>query len=70
MLFHLKVGHFTMDGTGNNDTMLPHPKTLLTDCSILTHFDLIDNCVCCDVHTIDLSCKAVVGHVPDDASET
>jgi hypothetical protein len=50
--------------------MLMHLKTLLMDCGILTHFDLINNRVCCYAHTIDLSCKAVVGHVPDDASET
>jgi hypothetical protein len=59
-----------MDGASNNDTMLTHLKTLLMDCGISTHFDPIDNWVCCYVHTIDLSCKAVVGHVPDDASET
>jgi hypothetical protein len=69
MLFHLKVGHFTMDSTSNNSSMLKHLKTLLKNCSISTHFDLIDNWVYCYAHTIDLSCKAVVGLIPDDAKE-
>jgi hypothetical protein len=49
--------------------MLKHLKTLLKSCGILTHFDPINNWVYCYAHTINLSCKAVVGLIPDDAEE-
>ena len=64
------IGHFTMDGTSNNGSMLEHLKVLLTKCGIPTHFDLINNQVWCHAHTVDLCCKAVVGRLPDDAEET
>jgi hypothetical protein len=65
--FLLKIGHFTLDGASNNDTMLTHLKNLLDERGIPTRFDPIDNRVRCYAHTIDLGCKAVVGNWPDDA---
>jgi hypothetical protein len=59
-----------VDSTSNNSSMLKHLKTLLKNCIISTHFDLINNWVYCYAHAIDLSCKVVVGHIPDDAKES
>jgi hypothetical protein len=66
MLFYLKIGHFTMDGASNNNTMLVHLQKLLIARKAPTRFDPVNNWVQCYVHTIDLACKAVVGQLPDD----
>jgi hypothetical protein len=68
--FHLKIGHFTLDGASNNDTMLTHLKSLLVGRGIPTRFDPVNNRIYCYAHIIDLGCKAVVGNLPYDASET
>lgn len=60
MLFLLKIGHVTLDGASNNNTMLAHLKNLLDGRGIPTGFDPIDNWV----HTIDLGCKVVVRKGP------
>jgi hypothetical protein len=64
-VFFLEVGHFTLDNTSNNGTMLEEMEVLLGACEI--PFDAVNHKVMCFGHIIDLSHKWVIIMVDNKA---
>jgi len=62
IFFLLEVGHFTLDNTSNNGTIMEELETMLTECDIV--FNAEDRKIMCFAHIVDL-CS---GHVIRAAS--
>ena len=66
---YCKVGHFTMDNTSNNETMMKELERLLRLRDLPLSFDAADRKVMCFSHVIDLSSGRVISGLTNKSTE-